>query len=717
MEEIKERVKALNEMKIDLNGDDISDVIIKDGSYYRNCMTGRETNDLDCVIRKDKRFIIFCSECIRGCYVWASDDGDAMVVVYASFDPKKARWEEMQRTPFVLGYQADTDVPSLTEDICGQAAPNIIYDKGYENNFPVVAKERAAKFFGEIYRVGGSGSLRLPGMNLRRLQRFLEYSTEEKVIYSSKFTVHMENYFSNKFSVKPSRLLKLNKGNIDLSDDWPIPEAAMPAIEKYKMLCINNLNTESADITSYTFSILQVMDGNVIQRDFIVDIEVKYPMLKSVAKIIEGRRSLLDGKYNDFPKEFVIYRDDFKGTVFECLTEPLDDCIEKAEELLQSVRPGGMNLHDFNVRMEDIMNKTYNCARYEVVALMSGLTYEWFEKLYKITKESKAVFRNMCGNCVDHFSENEGWEISKFMQEFLNWRFDGVDPQAKNLFGFLRIPKALFDSCIKNKCFFHLAKIKNIFIQTKQGEDYMMRMNKDDIEHMVSMMAAYRLRNPLARLDIIGTISKLVEIFGYKNITDYVDYICALDDEQIDVYCQYIECLNSIEYARGCKDELLKEVKNFGWKIKEKDFETVFTIINIAIEMDNNYEAYAESFSSQQDEWSKYLFESKDFAIVVPKNPKEILIEGMRLRHCAKKFISSIAEKKTLLLFVRKQEEPDKPFFTIEIKNGELRQAHGFDNCTTAAAGRNLQKFLESFCKEKCINYDAASASKLYGVI
>lgn len=67
--------------------------------------------------------------------------------------------------------------------------------------------------------------------------------------------------------------------------------------------------------------------------------------------------------------------------------------------------------------------------------------------------------------------------------------------------------------------------------------------------------------------------------------------------------------------------------------------------------------------------------------IVPPKTAVEIVEEGHALHHCVGGYISRVANKECVILFLRKKEEPDKPFYTIEIRDGEVWQIRGHDNC------------------------------------
>lgn len=77
----------------------------------------------------------------------------------------------------------------------------------------------------------------------------------------------------------------------------------------------------------------------------------------------------------------------------------------------------------------------------------------------------------------------------------------------------------------------------------------------------------------------------------------------------------------------------------------------------------------------------KFEYADDNFSIVVPEEMNKITKEGVYLHHCVGGYISRVAEGRTNILFLRKNENIDIPFFTIEINNhNEVIQIHGLYN-------------------------------------
>lgn len=77
----------------------------------------------------------------------------------------------------------------------------------------------------------------------------------------------------------------------------------------------------------------------------------------------------------------------------------------------------------------------------------------------------------------------------------------------------------------------------------------------------------------------------------------------------------------------------------------------------------------------------KFEYADENFSIVVPEEMNKITKEGVYLHHCVGGYISRVAEGRTNILFLRRNEEIEIPFFTIEVNNhNEVIQIHGLYN-------------------------------------
>lgn len=94
---------------------------------------------------------------------------------------------------------------------------------------------------------------------------------------------------------------------------------------------------------------------------------------------------------------------------------------------------------------------------------------------------------------------------------------------------------------------------------------------------------------------------------------------------------------------------------------------------------------YAERFPGVEEVMAeireKYEYESEQYIITVPRRCMDIVVEGRMLHHCAgacDRYFDRIRQRETYICFLRRVEEPDKPYYTIEVEpGGTIRQHRG----------------------------------------
>ena len=72
--------------------------------------------------------------------------------------------------------------------------------------------------------------------------------------------------------------------------------------------------------------------------------------------------------------------------------------------------------------------------------------------------------------------------------------------------------------------------------------------------------------------------------------------------------------------------------------------------------------------------------QDENYFITIPTEPEELVKEGNALSHCVASYIGRVANGESLILFLRKKEQPDQSFITIEWREGRVIQARGFGN-------------------------------------
>ena len=91
-----------------------------------------------------------------------------------------------------------------------------------------------------------------------------------------------------------------------------------------------------------------------------------------------------------------------------------------------------------------------------------------------------------------------------------------------------------------------------------------------------------------------------------------------------------------------------------------------------------------------------YQWSEGEFCVVVPKDLFEIKEEGSALHHCVGTYTSRVANEQSIILFVRRNEQMDKPFYTMEVQKGKIIQCRGYSNHNMTA---EVEAFVERYAK------------------
>lgn len=78
----------------------------------------------------------------------------------------------------------------------------------------------------------------------------------------------------------------------------------------------------------------------------------------------------------------------------------------------------------------------------------------------------------------------------------------------------------------------------------------------------------------------------------------------------------------------------------------------------------------------------KYEYAAEGYRMIMPESPIEIVREGFALHHCAgssERYFNRIENRETFIGFLRREEEPNIPFYTIEFEpGGTIRQNRSY---------------------------------------
>lgn len=213
---------------------------------------------------------------------------------------------------------------------------------------------------------------------------------------------------------------------------------------------------------------------------------------------------------------------------------------------------------------------------------------------------------------------------------------------------------------------------------------------------------------------------KTLKGFGYspEEVSEYIEYMNYCPNVYLNnrkILARFCEINNLSNSERSCKTihyrDYLRMISQFPTELK-KDFplcpQDIDKYHDRALKIYNRYQQ--QILESQQkvigDRYinnvyslvKEYEFSNDEYVIVAPKSVFELTTEGRTLNHCVGSYVQSVSNGKEYILFLRKKENQDIPFFTINITpDKEIRQIHGKCNCNVP---EELTPFIDSWKKK-----------------
>lgn len=146
------------------------------------------------------------------------------------------------------------------------------------------------------------------------------------------------------------------------------------------------------------------------------------------------------------------------------------------------------------------------------------------------------------------------------------------------------------------------------------------------------------------------------------------------------IWADYVRCGEGIGLALHRSDVLLPRDLNAAHNEAVREYNRRQAQIRAeqeAAKLKAQEELYAPLRKKLRE---RYEYSAGGYTIRVPENGREIIDEGVALKHCVGGYAERHLLGKTTILFLRSDAKPDASLITIEMHGKELKQIHGYKN-------------------------------------
>ena len=173
----------------------------------------------------------------------------------------------------------------------------------------------------------------------------------------------------------------------------------------------------------------------------------------------------------------------------------------------------------------------------------------------------------------------------------------------------------------------------------------------------------------------------------------YIKEVLGEDERQAVDYHDYLKMAEKLGY--NMREPWILFPKNLEQRHEELIEESREREIKAKEDLDNKKDKKYEKYRKRDS----YLeMETEQFLLRLPKRIHEIRQEGNAMHHCVATYIDRVAKGETTILFLRKKQNPETPFYTMEVNNGAMIQCRAKYN---GPMTEEVKEFVELFQKKK----------------
>jgi hypothetical protein len=207
----------------------------------------------------------------------------------------------------------------------------------------------------------------------------------------------------------------------------------------------------------------------------------------------------------------------------------------------------------------------------------------------------------------------------------------------------------------------------------------------EQLQHAITKVDGNRLRELLEIVkdeatigELCRTLDTLIEIhdtYSYNNIKKLTLYLFREIRMSQGIMSASTGATLLRDYVKMAT-KLNQEYEKYPKSLK-KDHDV--TMMNYkAIENELKRRHFKEKVETE--DYKALEFKKKELKIISPTEMEDLIKEGSELSHCIASYIDRVIDDKCRIYFLRKVEDINTPMVSIEVANGNIRQARGSHN-------------------------------------
>lgn len=175
---------------------------------------------------------------------------------------------------------------------------------------------------------------------------------------------------------------------------------------------------------------------------------------------------------------------------------------------------------------------------------------------------------------------------------------------------------------------------------------------------------------------------ELLTVYSYKKVMKY------LENNNVAMYLDYIDFCKKLEY--DITNSFVAFPKNL--QVAHDDAQSLITEKERKKEIDAINKLLPQIAE-------RYNFRYKDLVVMAPSDGREYIAESQALHNCiSQNYMGTMAKAKCVIVFIRKADDINKPYYAMEISDGKIVQVEGKNHCKM---NPEVEECVEAFKKTK----------------
>ena len=165
--------------------------------------------------------------------------------------------------------------------------------------------------------------------------------------------------------------------------------------------------------------------------------------------------------------------------------------------------------------------------------------------------------------------------------------------------------------------------------------------------------------------------------------------VCHYLDDQKEGFHFYRDYL-SFAYELGCDLDNKNVLYPYNLKIAHDELEEKFEV--------KRDKEISLKINKRSKELEKFNFHKNHLSIFPAHSQNDLIRESRELKHCVRIYAERVANGETNIFFIRKDNQLEKPYVTLELNDNRVIQVRGYMNSANMPLDKNVKKFVNLWC-------------------